>query len=71
MKLLKHSWIISLLIVSSIPHCRCAMPTFLWSDDELPERKLALEQAFKDAIEMARVVAMTYNSCEEVSGSIH
>lgn len=66
--LLSRQWMIQLLLLSTpSTWCIASQPNFLWPENTIQERQDALQQAFKDAVLLARVVAVTFDSCEEVS----
>ena len=60
-------WYSLLFLLLIGTQCAASQPEFLWPDGTLVERQQALQQAFRDAITLARVVAATFDPCEDVS----
>lgn len=46
--------------------CIANQPEFIWPDGTIEERQQAIQQAFRDAVILARVIAATFNPCENV-----
>lgn len=59
-------WTALLVFLSISTQGSASQPGFRWPDDTAQERQEAIQQAFRDALILARVVAVTFDSCEEV-----
>lgn len=58
-----------LVLLTVCTQCIASQPEFLWPDGTDQERQQAIQQAFRDAVILARIVAVTFNACEDVGRS--